>query len=134
MLGSIARFAALSTATVFVLAAASFGRQPATPDAADPTGKYTLRDGGYLVVSVDDLGRVEGFYERNGEFGRLGGRLESGVVSASWVQKSGPQTCNSAMDGQLHWGGLTMTRTQAGELDLAWGACGAPPSTLETAR
>ena len=128
------RFAALFAAAFSLLAVASFARQPLDSQSANPTGKYTLSGGGHLVVSVDDLGRAEGFFERNGQFGRLSGRLESGVVSATWVQNDGPQACETTVEGSAHWGQVTLTRSEAGDLDLAWGACQGAPTKLETAR
>jgi hypothetical protein len=131
---STLRTAALTAAALFLFSAASFGRQPFGSESPDPTGKYQLSGGGYLVVSVDDTGRAEGFFERNGEFGRLSGRLESGVVSAAWVQQNGPIACTTAVDGSLHWGRVRLTRTETGDLEAAWSACQGAPAQLETAR
>lgn len=131
---SIFRSAALLTAAFALLASSGFGRQPVPSESSDPTGKYALRDGGYVVVSMDDMGGLDGFYERNGEFGRLSGRLEAGVVSATWVQEKGSRACEASVDGSKHWGSVTLSPTQTGELDLAWGACEGATTQLETAR
>lgn len=131
---SVFRYALVLTAGVSLLAAASFARQPLDSDSANPTGKYTLSGGGYLVVSVDDLGRAEGYFERNGEFGRLSGRLDAGVVSATWVGKSGMQACESTHLESPYWGQVTLARSAAGGLDLAWGECQGAPTRVETGR
>ena len=133
MLRSILRTAVFAAA-LSLLVTASFARQPQDLDPADLAGKYELSGGGYLVVSVDDLGRVEGFYERNGQFGRLSGELEWGLVFASWVQKGGSQACETSSSGSSHWGRVKLAPAEDGGLDLAWGECGGGPLQLETAR
>ncbi len=123
----------LWTALVGALAVASFARQP-DRDAPDLTGKYLLEGGGYLVVSVDDLGRVEGFFERDGEFGRMSGWIEGGVAKATWVQQNGPHACAGEVAGSRYWGRVTVTRTADDGLGLAWGTCVDLPARFETAR
>ena len=131
---SIVWIAATLTAALLLTAGTSVARQPGEGGQADLTGKYALAGDGYLVVSVDDLGRVEGFFERNGSFGRLSGQAESNGVTAIWVQKNGSRACESTIDGSSHWGRVTLSRTEAGGLDLAWGTCREKPLNLETAR
>ena len=131
---SIIRVAAVLTAALLLTAGASIARQPGDGGTANVTGKYVLSGDGYLVVSVDDLGRVEGFFERNGAFGRLSGQAESDGVTAIWVQKTGQTACETTVDDSSHWGRVTLTRTEAGELDVAWGECREQLLELETAR
>jgi len=131
---SILRNAGALSAILFLLSAASFARQPMEPGSTDPTGKYILSGGGYLVISVDDLGRVQGFFERNGEFGRLSGQLDSEMVSATWVQESGARACTERVEGSAYWGRVTLAPTDSSDLSLAWGECGEAPTELQTAR
>jgi hypothetical protein len=125
------RFAGLLAAALLGLSAASFARQPEVAKTADLTGKYQLTGGGYLVVSVDDAGRVEGFFERNGQFGRISGRADAGVISAKWVQENGANPCESKVDNSVYWGRLTLTRAEDGQVQTAWGVCQAQPTPAE---
>jgi len=131
---SISKTAGKFAAALSLLAIASFARQPLDSGSSNPTGKYILSGGGYLVVSVDDLGRAEGYFERNGQFGRLSGRQEAGVISATWLQKDGVQACETTHGDSAYWGRVTLTRSSTGDLDLAWGDCQGAPTQLETAR
>jgi hypothetical protein len=124
----------LLTAALTAFVAGSSARQPAAPESADLTGKYELTGGGYLVMSVNDAGRVEGFFERGGEFGRISGQAESGAVSATWIQESGSTACKTAVDGSNFWGKLTLTRDADGAVQTAWGSCEARPVAAEPAK
>ncbi|MCB1022009.1 MAG: hypothetical protein KDC27_18905 [Acidobacteria bacterium] len=119
--------AASLSAILLASAALAFGRQPAH-DSADLTGKYALPGGGYLVVSTDDVGRVEGFYERDGRFGRVSGVVEADTLSATWTQENGATACQTPVDGARYWGKMTLTRDADGVVSIAWGACDAPPT------
>lgn len=119
--------AALLSAALFASAVLAFGRQPAQ-ESADLSGKYELTGGGYLVVSVDDFGRLEGFYERQGHFGRVSGVVEAGAASATWIQEAGATACKAPVDGSKFWGKLAMTRLADGAVDIAWGECEAKPA------
>ncbi|MEZ5364898.1 MAG: hypothetical protein R2748_21850 [Bryobacterales bacterium] len=123
---SFFRAASLS-AILLASAALAVGRQPAH-ETADLTGKFALPGGGYLVISTDDVGRVEGFYERNGRFGRVSGVAEADAASATWTQEQGSTACQASVDGSRYWGKLTMTRQADGAVSIAWGECDAPTS------
>lgn len=131
---SISWTAFLLMAAFSLLASPAYGRQPGETGFADLAGKYTLSEGGYVVISVDDRGRVNGFYERKGEFGRLSGTAESGVFAAKWVQRNGSAACEATVDGSSHWGRVTIAPRETGELDLAWGECRSATTQFETAR
>ena len=118
---------AASILAASLLAATASGRQPDASEAADLTGKYTLTDGGYLVVSTDDFGRAQGFFERNGQFGRVTGRVVNGAISATWLQANGSEACETSVDGSPFWGKLTLIRADDGEVQISWGACEALP-------
>jgi hypothetical protein len=124
------RFAGLGTAALLALSAAAFGRQPEASGTADLTGKYQLTGDDYLVVSVDDAGQVEGFFERNGEFGRITGRANAGTISATWVQENGSKACESRVDGSAFWGRMTLTRGEEGQVQATWGVCSAQPTPV----
>ena len=92
-----------------------------------------------LKAFADSLGgentpESEGFFERAGVFGRLSGQAESNGVTAIWIQKDGSKACASTIDGSSHWGRVILSRTESGELDVAWGECREQPLELETAR
>jgi hypothetical protein len=115
--------ATLPAVALALFAAALFGRQPVAPETGDLTGKYDLPSGGYLVVSIDDADRLEGFFERNGEFGRLSGKVDGGVASATWVQDNGLTACSTAVEGSKYWGKMTLVRDAAGAAQIAWREC-----------
>ena len=128
------RLAGFVTAALSLFAVAAFARQPAAPESTDLTGKYELAGGGYLIVSVDDAGRVEGFFERQGEFGRISGKADAGAVSATWIQEKGSKACETAVDGSSYWGRVTLTRNQDGQIQTAWGECQTQPTAVEPTR
>ena len=121
------RVAALVSAALFLVALTASARQPVTPEEADLVGKFQLSDGGYLIVSTDDYGRVNGFFERDGQFGRVSGRTAAGAISATWVQKEGSEACETAVEGSPFWGNLKLSRDADGAVQIAWGACEALP-------
>ena len=120
-------FAAPVVAALFSITVAASARQPEAAESVDLTGKFELSNGGYLVLSTDDLGRVEGFFERDGHFGRVTGRVAGNAVSAVWVQNEGPKACETAVDGSPYWGKLALNHDADGAVEIAWGACEASP-------
>jgi hypothetical protein len=76
-----------------------------------------------LVVSVDDAGRIEGFFERDGEFGRVSGKVDGAVASATWVQEQGANACSTSVDGSRFWGKMTLARDADGAVQTSWSEC-----------
>ncbi len=120
------RSAGLLTAALFLFTAAASARQPVNSESPDLTGKYELAGGGYLVVSVDDAGLAVGFFERNGEFGRLSGRVDAGALSGVWVQEKGSAACETRVEGSQYWGRISLSRNADGNVEPTWSECQTP--------
>ena len=66
-------------------------------------GKYLTDRGGYLRISVDDLGRVQGYYEHEGVFGEVSGHFDGKTVRGYWLQDEGSAACSSDRAGFANW-------------------------------
>jgi len=90
-------------------------------------GKYLTDQGGYVRISVDDLGRVQGYYERDGAFGEISGHFDGKTIRGYWLQDDGATACTSDRAGFGSWGRVTLDFTSASEFSGKFGTCGSVP-------
>jgi|GEM_PF-2506165 len=127
----------LSVATALValllLAPVSFAKKSIGDIGSEPTSlsaKYRLADGGYLVFAVDDSGRAEGYYYRNGRFGQLFGTVTGGVLDGYWAEADGETKCETVKRGMASWGRVEMSFEEPGEFRGVIGVCEQEPAEL----
>ncbi len=90
-------------------------------------GKYLTDPGGYLRISVDDIGRVQGYYEREGVFGEISGHFDGKTIRGYWLQDDSAAACPSDRAGFTNWGRVTLNFTSASEFTGKFGSCASAP-------
>ena len=95
-------------------------------------GKYLTDGGGYLRISVDDLGRVQGYYERDDAFGEFSGHFDGKTIRGYWLQDEGSDPCVADRAGFANWGRVALTFANASEFSGKFGACAATPIANNT--
>ncbi len=121
------------TAFLLVMAPASFAKKSIGDISSEPTAlsaKYRLADGGYLVFAVDDNGRAEGYYLRDGRFGQVFGTVEDSVLNGYWAEADGVVQCETTKRGTSAWGRVELRFDDLGEFRGLTGACEQEPNRL----
>ncbi len=124
---------ATALAVLLLLAPVSFAKKSMGDISSKPTAlsaKYRLADGGYLVFAVDDKGRAEGYYFRNGRFGQLFGTVSDGALDGYWAEADGVTSCETAKRGTSSWGRVELSFDEPGEFRGVIGACEQEPTEL----
>jgi hypothetical protein len=98
------------------------------------SAKYRLADGGYLVFAVDDKGRAEGYYFRDGRFGQMFGTVADGVLRGWWAEADNAAACAEPKRGLNAWGQVELVFDAAGEFRGLIGACDKAPDKLLSGR
>ena len=71
-------------------------------------GKYLTADG-YVLLSIDEAGKVAGYFERGGSFGELSGRFDGRTFRGNWTQTEGKTVCERELRGYESWGRVELT-------------------------
>jgi hypothetical protein len=124
-------------AAVLLLAPAGVAKDSINPSVDVPaslSAKYRLADGGYLVFAVDDKGRAEGYYFRDGRFGQMFGTLTDGVLRGWWAEAGNPTGCAEPKRGLNAWGQVELSFDAPGEFRGLVGTCDEAPDRLLSGR
>jgi len=100
-------------------------KNPAEESADSVGGLYVLAHGGLVRLAIDSGGRVEGYYERDGRFGQIYGRLEGLRLEGYWFgDETAPTECSTPRRESKRWGRLSWELSGEDLVGLS-GACGA---------
>ena len=103
-------------------------------EALSATGKYWSGEGDYVILAVDDTGKVSGFFQRDGRFGQFDGRLVGTRVEGYWFRDSDRPACASARFGSRDWGRVTFSLGSPDRLQGLSGSCDEAPHQPWSAR
>ncbi len=90
-------------------------------------GKYVTADG-YVLLSVDETGKVAGYFERDGAFGEIRGRFDGRTVRGHWMQSESPTVCERELHGYESWGRVELVFDNPEGFSGKLGACDAAPA------
>ena len=91
-------------------------------------GKYVTPDG-YVLLSIDETGKVAGYFERDGAFGEISGRFDGRTVRGRWMQAESEVACERDYRGYESWGRMELVFDNPDGFTGKLGACEAAPAT-----
>ena len=110
--------------------AAPVGLPSFDPIGGEVGGKY-LTDSGYLRFTVDDIGRVQGYYENGSQFGEISGHFDGRTIRGYWLEDGDLAPCEADRAGFASWGRLTLNFENASRFEGSLGSCSDAPNPDE---
>ena len=96
-------------------------------------GKYITPDG-YVLLSIDETGKVAGYFERDGSFGEISGRFDGRTFRGHWMQAESKIVCDRELHGYESWGRMELTFDTPQGFSGKLGACEATPANKWSGR